>query len=164
MAHTENLFARHRFELIILILCFYFTIWLGLQMKSWSHLLQRLWWECHIPAGCCGVPVGFLSIPQRKGGVWVSVGGGSLSCTHCWTVPGRHIASNLISELLGWKRVLSISNQPWQTPAQPDALLPPASHWWSRFSGISCLPAARNRLLISSNRIWKTNQKIWFLR
>lgn len=111
MAHTENLFARHRFELIMLILWFYFAIWLGLQMKSQSHLLQRLWCECHIPAACCGVPVGFLSIPQHKGCVWASVGGGGLSRTHCWTIPGcRHKASNLISELMGWKCVLSICN------------------------------------------------------
>lgn len=115
MVHTENLFARHRFELIMLILWFYFAIWLGSQMKSGSHLLQRLWCECHVPAappqlwGTCGVPVAFLSVPQHKGCVGASVGGGGHSCTHCWTIPG-HKASHLISELMGWKCVLSISN------------------------------------------------------
>lgn len=31
-------------------------------MKSGSHLLQRLWCECHVPAAHpnCGVPVGYL--------------------------------------------------------------------------------------------------------
>lgn len=111
MAHTENLFARHRFELIMLILWFYFTIWLGLQMKSRAHLLQRLWCECQVPAACCGVPVGFPSILQHKGCVWASVGGGGMSHTHCWAIPGRrHKAPHLIPELMGCKCVLSKSN------------------------------------------------------
>lgn len=98
MAHMENLFARHRFELIMLILWFYYAIWLGLQMKSQSDPLQELWCECQVPAALCGVPVGFPSFLQHKGRGCASAGGGGLSHTHCRTIAGcRHKAPNLIT-------------------------------------------------------------------
>lgn len=62
----ENLFARHRFELIMLILWFYFTIWLGLQMKSQSHPSEGLCCECQAPAAHCGYLWAFHSFPSTR--------------------------------------------------------------------------------------------------
>lgn len=168
MAPMENLHARHRFELIMLILWFYFTIWLGLQMKSQSHLSQELWCEGQALAACGGVPACFPFILQHKGCVWASVGGGGLSVGRWWPVTHwlpsdgwLQTQSSSFEPITDGLQVCAEHEQPRQSPAGPDPLSP-ASHKWSKLSGVPCPPAAQNRWLISVNSIW--NQKMQFLR
>lgn len=164
MAHTENLYARHRFELIMLILWFYFTIWLGLQMKSQSHPLQELCCERRAPAAHRGVPACFPPLLRSQGCVWAAVGGGPLSCTHCRAIAGcRHKPAYLSAEMMGCRCVLSSSKmgKPQLSLIHSFLLLlthQPGSLVFFVFQlhGI--------RLLFNINSIWKTNQKIWFLR
>lgn len=84
MAHTENLCARHGFELIMLILRLYFAIWLGLQMKSQPHPLRDLCCKHHILTSCCGMPTCFPPLPAWKGQFWVEMGTFGHLLLSCW--------------------------------------------------------------------------------
>lgn len=163
MAHTENLYARHRFELITLILWFYFTIWLGLQMKSQCHPCRSFGVSAEPQQPAVGYLPAFhpFSAPGPclgSCGRWPPVPHPPPSC--CW-LQTQTCSSECRADGL---QMCPEHQQDGQTSAEPDPFFPPASHTPTRVLVFLVFQLHRIRLLISINSIWKTNQKTLFLR
>lgn len=146
-----------RSELIVLILWFYFTIWLGLQMKS-QPPLQKLCCECQVPAGCCEYLWAFCPFSSTRDVL------GHLQEVVCHT-PTANLLLSADTKLLIWPHnwcVCTEHKQPRQTPAGPDPPFPAVSQKLWRLLMFLVFQLHGNRLLISFDYVWKSNQKMQF--